>query len=110
MRGSYHLVASFDLQRGHRQIERVRSIGAGYAMCGFYRLRELLLERIDIGPADEGVVTDHRGDRAVDLGLDSLILQLQISERHRHTLSSVILLKAERLHSLAASRRAGFPA
>ena len=48
------------------------------------RRGEFPLERIDIGPADEGVVADHGGDRAVDLALDGLVLQLQIREGHRH--------------------------
>ena len=53
-------------------------------MLGIDRARELPLEGIDIGPADEGAVADHVRDRAVDLGLDGLVLKLQVCERHRH--------------------------
>ena len=63
---------------------------------------EFPLEGIDIGPADEGVVADDGGDRAVDLALDGLILQLQIRKGHRHR----IVFPTCPL----SSRRAGLPA
>ncbi len=45
---------------------------------------EFPLEGVDIGPANERIVADDGGDRAVDLALDGLILQLQIGEGYRH--------------------------
>ena len=53
-------------------------------MLDVYGRGELPFEGIDVGPANESVVADDGGNRAVDLALDGLILQLQIRKRHRH--------------------------
>ena len=84
MRRGDHLVTRLDLQRGHREIQRIGAVGAGDAMLDVYGRSELPFEGIDVGPANESVVADDGGNRAVDLAFDGLILQLQIRKRHRH--------------------------
>ncbi|MEH2610372.1 hypothetical protein V1293_002661 [Bradyrhizobium sp. AZCC 1693] len=53
-------------------------------MLDVYGRGELPFEGIDVGPANESVVADDRGNHAVNLAFDGLILQLQIRKRHRH--------------------------
>ena len=84
MRGRDDLVARLDAERIHREIQRVGAVGAGDAVRQSHRGGELPFEGFDEGPANESVVADDLGDRAVDLALDGLILQLQIRKRHRH--------------------------
>ncbi len=79
-------------ERGHGEIERIGAVGAGHAVPDVHGGGEFPLERIDIGSADERVVADHGGDRAVDLALDGLILKLQIGEGYRHP--SIFLIRA----------------
>src|SRR6185312_12907655 len=101
MRGGDDFVARLYLQRSHRKIKRIGAVGAGDAVFGVDGACEFSLESVDIGPPDKSVVADHVGDRAVDLALDVLVLELQVCERHRHRSS---------LYFASLSRRAGFPA
>ena len=89
MRRGDDLVAGLNLQRGHREIQRIGAVGAGHAVLDLGHGGEFPLEGVDIGTANEGIVADDRGDRAVDLALDGLILQLQIRKRYRHRSSSL---------------------
>ena len=56
MRRGDDLVAGLNLQRGHRQIERIGAVGAGNAMLDIDCRGEFPLERIDIGSANERIV------------------------------------------------------
>ena len=102
MRRGDDLVAGFDVERGHGEIERIGAVGAGHAVLDVHGAGEFALERIDIGSADERVVADHGGDRGVDLALDGLILKLQICEGYRHPIDLP--------YPRDGSRRAGLPA
>ncbi|WP_311966892.1 hypothetical protein [Bradyrhizobium australiense] len=62
---------------------------------------ELPFELVNVAAANEGVITNDRRDRAVDIALDRLVLQLQIRKRYRHQTISYLR---------EASRRAGLPA
>src|SRR4051794_39030927 len=84
MRARDHLITGLNFKRGHGKIESIRSIGTGHTAADVHRLRKPPLKCVDVRSADESVVTDHPGDRSVDLAFYRLILKLQISKRHGH--------------------------
>ena len=71
-------------ERLQRDEQRIGSVRKAEAMIDAAILREGLLERLDVRAADEGGLLEHGGDRGVDLGLDGLVLRLQIYERNVH--------------------------
>src|SRR4051794_17838444 len=91
MRSGDDLVARFNFQRRHREIKRVGTVGAGHAVLDVDGASELLLESIDVRSAYESIVADNASDSVVDLGLDGLVLKLQIGVRHGHRSSSTVL-------------------
>jgi hypothetical protein len=99
-----NLVAGLYLQCRHGEIERVGAVGTGHAMLDLGGARELPLESIDIGAADESVVTDDGGHCAIDLTLDGLILELQIGKGDGHRRSFLFS------YVRTTTRRAGLPA
>src|SRR4051795_746275 len=100
MRARDDLVTRLNFKRCHGKVERIRSIGAGHTMADVHRLRKPPLKCVDVRSADESVVTDHAGDRSVDLAFYRLILKLQIRKRHGH-LSASLFARPEPARGIA---------
>src|SRR3954447_8973515 len=89
MRARDDLVARLNFKRCHGKVQSVRSISAGHTMADIHSVGKSSLKCVDVRSADESVVTDHAGDRSVDLAFYRLILKLQIRKRHGHPSASL---------------------
>ena len=75
------LVAVADTEATQDRLDRVGSIGHAHAMVHLAVRRELVLERRDLGSADEGRVADDPREAAFDLLVDLVALGRQVEER-----------------------------
>ena len=78
------LVPGADAQGLEGDVDGVRPVGAADAVLDAELLREGLLEALDVLAADEGGLADDGLDGGVDLGLDGLVLGLEVDEGHVH--------------------------
>ena len=76
-----HLVARLHAKCVHRDVQRIGTVGTRHAVPGADRLRESLLEAVDVRPADESRTADDLGDRGIDRGLDRQVLCMKVGER-----------------------------
>ncbi len=84
------LVARADAQGFQGDVDGIRAVGAADAVLAAVLLGVGLLESLDVLAADEGGLADDGLDGGVDLGLDGLVLGLEVDEGDVHGLSGLL--------------------
>ena len=84
VRGRDDVVVGLDLEGAHRDVDRVRAVGAGDTVFHPERVGPRLLEGVHLRSADVGRLRNNVGDRGINFLLNAKILGMEIDERYFH--------------------------
>ena len=101
-----HFISRFHSQTPHRNIERVRSVGAGNAVFDTDGFSPGLFKCIHVRASNKGGVGDHLCDRRIDLGFDAEVLRVQINKGNFHGHNQDLV---DRIYSWRARTAQGYP-